>query len=53
MSEQRVASKAANEEMNRITSKFERLVLACIDASDSESRRIFQDFSSGRFITDH
>ena len=31
-------------------SKFERLVLGCIDSYDSESRRIFQDFSrSPRF----
>ena len=31
-------------------SNFERLVLGCIDSYDSESRRIFQDFSrSTRF----
>jgi len=28
------------------SSNFDRLVLGCIDASDSESRRIFQRFSS-------
>ena len=27
--------------MNEITSNFERLVLGCIDASDSENWRIF------------
>ena len=29
----------------KFQSNFERLVIGCIDASDSESRRIFQDFS--------
>ena len=45
------ATKDRIEIMKWNSSKFERLVLCCMDSYDSEKRRIFQDFSrSTRFL---